>query len=204
MKFATFDPLITNQANITGFFCSDIHGNFISDGGAVPDSAVPISTPDWQASVNQQHDYWIDPQTGEFGPAPARPDTDQLASAVTTKLVVLKSACSAAINAGFVSPALGSEHRYDTDQPTDQVNLIAAGLGGVDLPYTCTDLATETKQQRPHTAEQLAQVYAEASAEKVRLLGVLDAARATLNAVVISSTLTAALVEVDAVTADFS
>ena len=120
------------------------------------------------------------------------------------RLDVLKTACSAAINAGFVSSALGSAHRYDTDKPTDQLNLIGAGLGGVDLPFTCTDLATETKQQRPHTALQLAQVYTEASAEKVRLLGVLDAARTALNAIVITTTLTAALVEVDAVTADFS
>lgn len=129
---------------------------------------------------------------------------DRLAAAVAKRLGALKTECSAAINAGFISPALGSDHRYDTDKPTDQLNLIAVGLGGVDLPFTCTDLATETKQQRPHTATQLAMVYAEASAEKVRLLGLLDVARTALNAIVITTTLTAALVEVDAVTADFS
>ena len=145
---------------------------------------------------------WIDNGDGTYSPPPTPLPT--LEEAKGAKLAQLNTACSASINTGFLSGALGSDHRYDTDKPTDQVNLIAAGLGGVDLPFTCTDLATETKQQRPHTATQLAMVYTEASAEKVRLLGVLDVARTALNAIVMTTTLTAALAEVDAVTADFS
>lgn len=139
---------------------------------------------------------WIDNGDGTYSPPPAPLPT--LEEAKTVKLDRLKADCTAAINAGFVAAALGSDHRYDTDKPTDQVNLIAAGLGGVDLPFTCTDLATETKAQRPHTAEQLAQVYAEASAEKVRLLGLLDDLRQQLVAITITTDLEAALAEVAA------
>jgi len=81
-----------------------------------------------------------------------------LQAAKLQKIDELKVFCQSAIESGFVSNALGSEHTYDSRLPQDQTNLIGARLAGVGLNYTCTD-SSGYKNEVAHTAEQIAQVY---------------------------------------------
>ncbi|TVO70915.1 hypothetical protein FHP88_15795 [Sedimenticola selenatireducens] len=110
-----------------------------------------------------------------------------------SKLEEMLDACEAQIRAGFISNALGDDHLYDTAKDSDQLNLIAAGLGGIDIPFTCTKLSDGVKAQRLHTAVQITQVYTAASAEKVRLLGVMDSLRTAISTAV-------SVVDVEAIT----
>lgn len=103
-------------------------------------------------------------------------------AAKAAKLARLKAACSEAIRAGVVSSALGSPHLYDTDKDSDQLNLVGAGLLGLDIAYTCTDIATGIKAQRVHTAAQMAQVYHEGVALKGGMIGHLNDLRTQLDA----------------------
>ncbi|MEJ1358359.1 MAG: hypothetical protein RPU91_07660 [Candidatus Sedimenticola sp. (ex Thyasira tokunagai)] len=129
-----------------------------------------------------------------------RPETLQLADAKAAKLQELKQACNDAIRAGITSDGLGSAHFYETEKDVDQINLIGAGMAGVDIHYTCTEVATGNKAQRPHTATQIKQVFMEGAAEKVRLLGVLYTLTAQLGAVAITTTIDNALVDIAAIT----
>lgn len=70
----------------------------------------------------------------------------------------LKQACKSAIEAGFYSSALGSQHKYDSALPQDQTNLVGARLAGVDMMFTCTD-EDGIKTERYHTAAQIQQVF---------------------------------------------
>jgi len=74
------------------------------------------------------------------------------------KITSLKTDCTNAIQAGFVSNALGSAHTYDSSLPQDQTNLLGAKLAGIDQPYTCTD-SNGSKAQRFHTFAQIEQVF---------------------------------------------
>jgi hypothetical protein len=74
------------------------------------------------------------------------------------KVEALKMACSAAIEGGFQSSALGSPHTYESQQPHDRENLIGARLAGIDLNYTCID-GNRVKTERFHTAAQILQVF---------------------------------------------
>lgn len=80
------------------------------------------------------------------------------AAAKLQKIGKLKQDCTNAIQAGFVSNALGENHTYDSTLPQDQTNLLGAKMAGVDMGFTCTD-STGYKSQKFHTVAQLAQVY---------------------------------------------
>lgn len=74
------------------------------------------------------------------------------------RLIELKRACTAAIESGFQSSALGSPHTYESDKPQDRENLIGARLANQGLLYTCID-SQGVKAQRMHTAAQILQVF---------------------------------------------
>ncbi len=130
----------------------------------------------------------------------ALPDGIALDRAKEAKVAELKAACSAAVRGGFVSAALGSDHRYDTDKTEDQVNLIGAGNAGADIKYTCTEVTTGIKSRRLHTAAQMAQVLADGIAQKDAYIDLLHARLAAVSAISMTADLGAALTEIDAVT----
>ncbi|QDD91321.1 hypothetical protein CCZ28_20815 [Pseudomonas oryzihabitans] len=77
---------------------------------------------------------------------------------------MIAGACDATILEGFVSAALGSEHRYPaklTDQSNLQASVLASLIPGLaedwTTPFWCQD-ATGTWAYRPHTAPQIQQV----------------------------------------------
>ena len=98
---------------------------------------------------------WNDPR-----PQPtAQQLSDALLPAAKQKqILLLKTACKAAIEGGFYSSALGIPYKYDSALPQDQSNLIGAKLAGIDMAFTCTD-ANGIKWQHLHTAAQISQVY---------------------------------------------
>lgn len=72
------------------------------------------------------------------------------------KLEEINAGCSAYIESGFSSAALGESYRYGSTL-TDQVNLTGLGSSGLDSAYPCTG-ADGVRQFRAHTREQLHQV----------------------------------------------
>lgn len=76
-----------------------------------------------------------------------------LAALFDQKLQEVNDGCSAYIESGFLSSALGEPHRYSS-QMDDQINLTGMVLSGLDASYACFD-ANEVKGFRPHTAAQL-------------------------------------------------
>ncbi|HCL4123576.1 TPA: hypothetical protein N2C41_000557 [Pseudomonas aeruginosa] len=91
-----------------------------------------------------------------------------LAAIHKAKTASISTACEAAINAGFVSAALGTSHSYSS-QLDDQLNLTGAILRGLDMPYACRD-EQDVKAFRLHTAEQLRQVGDDFTLYKLQLL----------------------------------
>jgi hypothetical protein len=100
---------------------------------------------------------WLDPRP--------QPTPDELSAATvlamrSKRFLELKLACKTEIESGFYSSALGTQHKYDSALPQDQINLTGAKLAGVDMEFTCTD-EFGVKWQRPHTAAQISTVYAD-------------------------------------------
>lgn len=85
-------------------------------------------------------------------------DTEILQAAKLQKIENLKQNCTTAIQAGFISNALVTDHTYDSNLPQDQTNLLGARIAGIDMLFTCTDSAGY-KSQKFHTAAQIAKVY---------------------------------------------
>ncbi len=71
--------------------------------------------------------------------------------------------CNTEIIGGFVSSAVGTPHLYDSDIE-DQINLIASFIASQSLsqvPYRCTDVATNIKDWVIHTSQQMQQLYSD-------------------------------------------
>lgn len=79
------------------------------------------------------------------------------------KIADLKQQCKNAIESGFISNCLGNPHRYDSQLPQDQINLMGAAMSGQDRLFTCTDVDTGIKSQKLHTASQLQQLFVDAA-----------------------------------------
>lgn len=97
---------------------------------------------------------------GSFDPEVPDPSLS-LESIKARKIAQLDAACTAAIDGGFDSAALGAVHRYSS-QLSDQFNLkatrdLALELG-VAVDYVCTD-AAGVKTGRSHTPAQMSQVF---------------------------------------------
>lgn len=91
----------------------------------------------------------------------AAPD---LTALKVTRLIELRSACTAAITGGFLSEALGDAFSYPSTS-NDQINLMGSVTGSIlsDLPadwttpFWCADTNGEWSF-RPHTAAEIQQV----------------------------------------------
>ncbi|GGF56807.1 hypothetical protein GCM10007301_15620 [Azorhizobium oxalatiphilum] len=102
-------------------------------------------------------------EDGAFGPPPAIP----LSVAKAQRLAALSAECAAAIVSGYSSAALGTEHRYPS-QEIDQQNMLGSVsgamaammlIGGDELaawttPFWCADEAGAW-DMRPHSAAQI-------------------------------------------------
>lgn len=76
-----------------------------------------------------------------------------LAKLYAQKIEEINSGCSAYIEGGFSSAALGESYRYNSTL-TDQVNLTGLVFSGLDSAYPCTG-ADGARQFRAHTRDQL-------------------------------------------------
>lgn len=75
------------------------------------------------------------------------------------KLADMQRECSIDIEAGFISSALGEQHRYSSDRDS-QTNMqwdLFAAMAGESVPHICYDGAG-VRAERMHTAEQMIQV----------------------------------------------
>lgn len=84
------------------------------------------------------------------------------------KIAQLNATCDSLLTS-FCSTALGEEHIYDGSLK-DQINLIGAVNMGVDMPFRCRKATSETKENIPHTKEQLAQVFSDGSSYKTDII----------------------------------
>ncbi|MCW5003539.1 hypothetical protein M7963_18665 [Enterobacter roggenkampii] len=123
---------------------------------------------------------------GEYGEVAAY--SGGLARAQEALRASLTEACRLQIISGFSSDALGAAHHYPSDE-TDQLNLSANVLSSL-LPgvgpewvtlQACTDGAG-LWQYRPHTAEQIQRVGAEAKAAIMQALAKKEALFARIEA----------------------
>ncbi len=126
----------------------------------------------WQAAANA-----ID------NPSPPAP-----ADMAVKKINSLSTACEVAIESGFVSDALGSEHTYQSERD-DQLNLIGSSSAGVDMLYKCAD-ANGAWAYRQHTAVQLKQVLADGAAVKLGYLQRFGQLRDQVTAIAAGEVLT--------------
>lgn len=84
---------------------------------------------------------------------------EPLKLAKARKIEELNKACDNLL-LSFSSSALGEEYIYDGSLE-DQINLMGAVNMGVDMPFRCKKANSETKENIPHTKEQLAQVFSD-------------------------------------------
>lgn len=87
--------------------------------------------------------------------------------------VTIKEDCGRWITNGFTSSALGAEHRYSSELE-NQLNMLESISSGVTVQYKCTDVATNTKQARAHTLEQMKTVYSDFIAYKEAQLTIYE------------------------------
>lgn len=152
------------------FFDAGIHTS-------IPEDAVEISRDQWSQLIEAPGQAFWDADTGQVIFRPV----DELAQARASKLAELERTARTKIVAGFESDALGSPHRYDSEE-TDQLNLIGAVQLGITLQYRCTEVATGIKAHREHTASEIAQVLNDGAVIKMTLLQTLAAKRALVEA----------------------
>ena len=95
-----------------------------------------------------------------------RTDADDLADSRQAKIAELKTAVEKAIKSGFESAALGTKHKYDSEQ--HNVDWIQAAVAsGNKTKITCDDgkAAATSKKPREHTAAQCKTVLADGMAK---------------------------------------
>lgn len=95
------------------------------------------------------------------------------------KLLEIALAYNAAEAQDFVSSALGEPYAYSTWGDA-RIDLLGAGMMGVDRSYSCTRLSDGIKASYPHTAAQMQQVLTEAAAWREGLILTLNARRAAI------------------------
>ncbi|WP_058773321.1 hypothetical protein [Pseudomonas rhizoryzae] len=130
-----------------GLYLSALHSK-------IPGDAIEISQEQYETFKGQSID-WSDSGM----PSLYDPQQDK-----TVIRATIAGACNATILEGFISAALGAEHRYPA-KLTDQSNLQASVLESLfpgladdwTTPFWCQD-ATGTWAYRPHTAAQIQQV----------------------------------------------
>ena len=91
-------------------------------------------------------------------------ETSTLEALKERQIQILSNSCNKTILEGFTSSALKSVYHYD-GRLESQTNLIGAlalaHQTEEPVTITCTEIETGSKQPRPHTAEQIEQVFAD-------------------------------------------
>lgn len=107
-----------------------------------------------------------------------------LAAIRAAKIAELSDACQLTIMGGFHSTALGSNHRYSSEEE-DQANLMGAvnlvGIVGQPIPYTCTNLVTGEKRSLIHTPAQIRAVFLHGAAHKQTQIARFHAMRVAIE-----------------------
>ncbi|WP_104753699.1 DUF4376 domain-containing protein [Helicobacter salomonis] len=92
----------------------------------------------------------------------------------------LNQLADTALSKGFISSALGAPHRYDL-RMEDQMNLTGLVIAQIDSPFRCQAQSAPFKEHKPHTKEQLKQVFEEGLAYKARVLNFYGAQKAQVE-----------------------
>ena len=113
--------------------------------------------------------------------APSPPTAvQQLASAQSSQIKILRAACASKIVSGFESSALGAAHIYPSEM-TDQTNLIGAVASAQPIKFWCQD-STGAWIFADHTAAQIKQVLDDGVAARLALSTKLADLSAQVNA----------------------
>jgi len=104
----------------------------------------------------------------------------ELVDLLRQKCANINKACKDAIESGFVSGALGSTYKYDSELE-DQLNLSGNIQLGIDVKHRCAD-SNGNKTFRLHTAEQIRLVGEDMAAHKISCLEKSNALKEQANA----------------------
>ncbi|WP_295514945.1 hypothetical protein [uncultured Pseudomonas sp.] len=136
-----------------GLYLSQLHAQ-------IPDDATEITQEQYEAFKGQSV-IWSDSGV----PSLYKPEHDK-----EVIRAAIAGACNATILEGFISTALGAEHRYPaklTDQSNLQASVLESLFPGLDedwtTPFWCQD-AAGTWAYRPHSAAQIQRVGSDGKA----------------------------------------
>lgn len=205
MKYVDYSQAITDRANITGYYTSDIHIDYIENGGLIPDTAVQITDEQWQDSVANPGKYWVDPTAKLFELAPPLPDSEQLSAAKATRIQQLQSAAETEMLNGYVSGVLGIPHTYDLIEKLDFTALaIAAGRHEAEDGWArkiwCRPDGSIGRLRIAHTADQIQDLVDEIVEWTDLRQDHLEALVDQVENVEITTDLATALAEIEAIT----
>ena len=175
LDLSTLDP----QIHAVQWYGTDGELELVSAPGS-PGANITITD---LAFVQPALDAWQAAADAIDNPPPPTP-----ADLASKKVNSLSTACEVAIESGFISEALGTEHTYQSERD-DQLNLIGASAAGVDMPYKCADV-NSAWAYRQHTAAQLKQVLADGAAVKLSHLQKFGQLRDQVEAIVADTALT--------------
>jgi hypothetical protein len=107
-----------------------------------------------------------------------------LAGIRAAKIAELSDVCQQTIMGGFHSTALGTNHRYSSEEE-DQANLVGAvslvNIMNQSIPYTCTNLTTGEKRSPFHTPSQIRAVFLHGAAHKQTQIARFHAMRVAIE-----------------------
>jgi hypothetical protein len=86
-----------------------------------------------------------------------------------SKTNTINMSCKQAIESGFISAALGTEHKYESEE-IDQLNLIGAVSSGISQSIKCSEDGGETWGYKIHTNTQLKTVLKDGAKIKAEYL----------------------------------
>jgi hypothetical protein len=186
MKYAYFDPVSCAVLHL-------IDTDALNYGALPPDDCLLQLTDEQFAAA--QTGVWYVTAGALTQTVPSASIDAQLASARAAQTVMLTTACTNAIAAGFSSAALGAAHAYPASA-TDQQNLTASVLASLypglaanwTTPFWCAD-ASGAWAYVEHSASQIQQVGQDG---KAAILAVLTR-KQTLAAQVAAATTLAAI-----------
>lgn len=102
-------------------------------------------------------------------PEPFLTYEEQVNNLKLSKTNTINIFCKQAIESGFISAALGTEHKYESEE-IDQLNLIGAVSSGVSQPIKCSEDGGETWGYKVHTNTQLKTVLKDGAKIKAEYL----------------------------------
>ncbi|MDY0320426.1 MAG: hypothetical protein RBR23_01710 [Arcobacteraceae bacterium] len=134
------------------------------DLSCIPTPHVMVDDEIWQEAINKNANAY-DKVTKTFIIKDFRTVEELKASKTNT----INISCKQAIESGFISAALGTEHKYESEE-IDQLNLIGAVSSGVSQPIKCSEDGGETWGYKVHTNTQLKTVLKDGAKIKAEYL----------------------------------